>query len=240
MLPVLLEEDRRQKVRPRPTARCRVERCRRLGDLLAVPARELLAYRLDHLPAARDPLKGLRHVLADLRQPLRSAARAGRGPRHHHAFARQVLGEGLARRLATDDPLDLGGPGRSLPGRQLVLGRARSELVEREFQLVEKTLLALGPPTVQRATQLLDHQGQGGDLRLGRRRSCLGRHERSLQPLSVVRIGGGHGQQRITGAASRQIPNRVRPRQPWSGEAQPARDGRQVRTGLRQSIPSNK
>ena len=205
VLPVLLEEDRRQQVRARPAARCRVEGRRRLRDPLAVPTGELLPHRPDHLPTARDHLKRLRHVLANLRQPVRSAARARRGRRHHHTFARQVLGEGLARRLAADEPAHLGGPGRSLPGRQLILGRAHRELVEREFQLVEKTLLALGPSSVERATELLDHQGQGGDLRLGRRRSCLGRHQRSLQPLSVVRIGGGHDQQRITGAASRQF-----------------------------------
>ena len=212
VLPVLLEQDGRQQVRARPAARCRVEGRRRLRDPLAVPARELLPHRLDHLPTARDHLKGLGHVLVDLRQPLRSAARAGRGRRHHHAFARQVFREGLARRLAADERLDLGAPGRRLPGRQLVLGRARRELAEREFQLVEKTLLALRPSSVERATELLDHQRQGGNLGfrvgrlgLGRRRSCLGRHERSLQPLSVVRIGGGHDQQRITGAASRQF-----------------------------------
>ena len=39
VLPVLLEEDRRQQVRPRPAARCRVEGRRRLGDGLAVSAR---------------------------------------------------------------------------------------------------------------------------------------------------------------------------------------------------------
>ena len=166
VLPVLLEQDRRQQVRARPTAWCRVEGRRRLRYPLAVPTGELLPHRLDHLPPARDHLQGLRHVLADLRQPLRSAARAGRGPRHHHAFARQVLGEGLARRLAADEPLDLGGPGRRLLGRQLVLGGARRELVEREFQLVEKTLLALRPSSVERATELLDHQRQGGDLGL--------------------------------------------------------------------------
>ena len=163
VLPVLLEEDRRQQVRPRPAARCRVEGRRRLRDPLAVPARELLPHRLDHLPPARDHLQRLRHVLADLRQPARSAARAGRGHGNHHAFARQVLGERLARRLAANEPAYLGGPVRRLPGRQLILGRARRELVECEFQLVEKTLLALGPPAVERATELLDHQRQGGD-----------------------------------------------------------------------------
>ena len=151
VLPVLLEQDRRQQVRARPTARCRVEGRRRLRYPLAVPARELLPHRLDHLPPARDHLQRLRHVLADLRQPLRSAARAGRGRRHHHTFAQQVFREGLARRLAADERLDLGAPGRRLPGRQLVLGRARRELVEREFQLVEKELCPiLGDGVIRR------------------------------------------------------------------------------------------
>ena len=74
VLPVLLEEDGRQQVRARPTARCRVEGRRRLRDPLAVPTRELLPHRLDHLPPARDHLQRLRHVLANLRQPLRSAS----------------------------------------------------------------------------------------------------------------------------------------------------------------------
>ena len=205
VLPVLLEEDGRQQVRARPTARCRVEGRRRLRDPLAVPAGELLPHRLDHLPPARDHLKGLRHVLADLRQPLRPAARAGRRPRHHHTFARQMVGERLARRLAADKPLDLGAPGRRPLGRQLVLGGARRELVEREFQLVEKTLLALRPPAVERATELLDHQGQGGDLRLGSRRPRLRRRKCRFERFSVVRIGGGHGRERIISAASRQF-----------------------------------
>ena len=53
VLPVLLEQDGRQQVRARPTARCRVEG-RRRRDPLAVPARELLPLRLDPLPTARD------------------------------------------------------------------------------------------------------------------------------------------------------------------------------------------
>ena len=89
-------------------------------------AGELLAHRLDHLPAARDHLQRLGHVLADLRQLLQSAARAGSRRRHHHALARQVRRE----RLAARKPLDLRGPRRRLFGRQLVLGRARLKLVE--------------------------------------------------------------------------------------------------------------
>ena len=205
MLAILLEEDHGQQVRTRPAARHRVKRRRRLRYLLAAPAGELLPHRLDHLPPARDHLQRLRHILADLRQPIRSAARAGRGRRHDHTLARKVVGEWLARRLAADEPLDLGGPGCSLLGRELVLGRARRELVEGELQLVEQTLPALGAPAIECAPKLLDHEGQRGDLHFGRRRPCLGCRERRLERSSVMRIGGGHGRERITSAASRQF-----------------------------------
>ena len=167
MLAVLLEQDHRQQVGAGPAARRRVERRRRLRDLLAIPAGELLAHRLDHLPPARDHLQRLGHILADLRQLLRAAARAGGRSGHHHPLARQVRGERLAGRPSPGEALDLGGLRRRLLGRQLVLGRARLELVELEFQLVEKTLLALRAPTVDLALELLDRQLQEGDLRLG-------------------------------------------------------------------------
>jgi HipA-like protein len=48
MLTELLEEERRQQLRPCPSARCGMERRGRLRDLLAIPAGELLAYGLDH------------------------------------------------------------------------------------------------------------------------------------------------------------------------------------------------
>ena len=63
--------------------------------------------------------------------------------------------------------LDLGRAGCGLFGRQLVLGRARLELVELELHLVEKPLLALRTLAEERAPELLDHQLQGGDLRFG-------------------------------------------------------------------------
>ena len=185
MRPILLEEDRRQQVGAGPAARRRMEGRRRLRDPLAIAARELLADRLDHLPAARDHLERLGHVLADLRQPLRATARAGHRTRHHHPLARKMLGEGLARRLAADEPLHLGGLDRRPLGRQLVLGGTRRELVERKLKLIEKTLAALGAPTVERPTQLLDHQRQRGDLRLGRRRPRLRRRKRCLQRVNV-------------------------------------------------------
>ena len=193
MLPVLLEEDRRQKVRAGPAPRHHVERRRRLRDFLTAPAGELLPHRLDHLPPARDRLQRFRHILADLRQPVRSAAGTGRGPRHHHPLARQMLGEGLARRLAPDEPLDLGRFCRRLLGRQPVLGSARLKLVKRKLKLVEKTLLALGPRAVKRPAQLLDHQGQGGDLRLGYCRPRFRRRKCCLEGFNVASGRAGHG-----------------------------------------------
>ena len=55
MRPILLEEDRRQQVRTCPAARRRMERRRRLGDGLTLPARELLAHRLYHPTATPSP-----------------------------------------------------------------------------------------------------------------------------------------------------------------------------------------
>ena len=50
MLAELLEQDHGQQARSRPSARDHVERRRRLTDVLAVPAAELLPHGLDHLP----------------------------------------------------------------------------------------------------------------------------------------------------------------------------------------------
>ena len=98
MLAELFESDHRQEARPRPAARNDVERRRRLADLLAVPAGELLPHGLDHFPLARNRLQGLGHVLAELAQPRAAAAGAGCRRLDHHALARQMLGEGVARR----------------------------------------------------------------------------------------------------------------------------------------------
>jgi hypothetical protein len=95
MLPELLEEDRRQQVRPHEAARRHMEGRRRLRDRLASPAGELLTDGLDHLPGSRNHLQRLGHV-AQLRQLYRAAAwAAGRGW-HNDALAPQMLREGLA------------------------------------------------------------------------------------------------------------------------------------------------
>src|ERR1700732_3980454 len=103
MLPVLLEQDHRQQARARPAAGDHVKRRRRLADLLAVAASELLADVLDHLPLPRDHLQRLGNILAPLAQPSTAATLAGRGAGLDNPLARQVLGKRLARRPLADE-----------------------------------------------------------------------------------------------------------------------------------------
>src|SRR3546814_18511689 len=67
----------------------------RLSDLLAIPARKLLAYRLGDLPRARDYLERLSDVFAELGEAGAAASWARTGGGHADALARQVIGEGL-------------------------------------------------------------------------------------------------------------------------------------------------
>ena len=72
-----------------------------------------------------------------------------------------MFGERLAPGpAAAGERLHLGRAGGRLFGRQLVLCRARLELVELELQLVEKPLLALRTLAEKRVPELLDHQLQ--------------------------------------------------------------------------------
>ena len=64
-------------------------RGRRLADLLAIPAGELLPHRFDHLPLARDRLQGPGHVLAELAQPCSAATVTSRRWIDHHALAEE-------------------------------------------------------------------------------------------------------------------------------------------------------
>src|SRR4030081_1245873 len=77
MLPVLLEQDHRQKAWTGPAPGGHMERRRGLADLLAIAAGELLADMLDHLPLPRDHLQRLGDVLAQFTQPRAAAAKAG-------------------------------------------------------------------------------------------------------------------------------------------------------------------
>ena len=114
MLAELLEQDHRQQVRPGEAARRHMERRRRLRDRLAVPARELLAHRLDHLPLPRDHLQRLGDVLAELRQLRRAAAgTALRRRRSRRARAADARGTACAKAACA------GTTGPSASGRRL-------------------------------------------------------------------------------------------------------------------------
>lgn len=173
MLPELLEQDHRQKVRSGKATRRHMEGCRRLRDLLARPARELFAHRLDDLPLARDHLQRLGDIFAQLRQFLRSAARTIFGGGDDDALARQMIGERFLRRPLALERLDRLRPGRRFLGRQLIFGRGRLEILELHFQLVEQPRLALRTAAVKLAAQLLD-----GELEMGDQRFRAGVHGR--------------------------------------------------------------
>ena len=66
MLAVFLIDDHREQAGAGPAARDRMERRRRLADLFAGAAGELLPNRLDHLPLARHHLQRLGNILAHL------------------------------------------------------------------------------------------------------------------------------------------------------------------------------
>ena len=183
MLAELLEQDHRQQAGTGPAARHDVERRRRLGDALAVPARELLAHVLDHLPLARDDLQRLGDVLAELGQPRRAAAGAGCRSGHDDPLARQMLGERLARRALAREGRDRRGPGRP-PARP----RARPRVAEASSSSSCSSICsssraaALRARPVKLAPQLLDLQLQMRDQGLGVRDLGFDRRSFGLQP----------------------------------------------------------
>ena len=164
VLTELLEHDHRQQARARPGPRDRVERRRRLADLFAVPAGELLPHRLDHLPPPRRNLQRLRHILAELAQAIAAAARAGGRRIDHHALARQMVGERVALGAAARE-----GAHRRLRGRlfrrQLVFGGAGRQFLELERQLVDQPRRPFRPLPVDLALELRDLELLRGDER---------------------------------------------------------------------------
>ena len=163
VLAELLEQDHGQQVRPGKAARRRMERRRRLGDRLAVPARELLPHGLDHLPLPRDHLQRLGDVFTQLRQFRRTAAGAALRDGDHDALARQMLGEWFTRWPPALERLYALRPRRRLLGRQLILGRRRLQLFELKLHLLQQPRLALRASAVKLPLQLLDLQLVVGD-----------------------------------------------------------------------------
>src|SRR5215831_10288929 len=90
MLAILLEQDHGEQARPGKAARQHRERRRRLADLLAVSAGELLPHGLHDLPPPRYRLERLCDILAELGEPARAATAATGRTRHDYALARQM------------------------------------------------------------------------------------------------------------------------------------------------------
>ena len=133
-----------------------MERCRSLADFLAVPAGELLADILDHLPLTRDRFQRFGDGLAQLAQPPAAAAKASGRSRHNHPLARQMLGERLARRALAAEGRHIRGLGHRHLGRDLVFGRRTLQLLELQLDLIEKARRAFRARTIELARQFLD------------------------------------------------------------------------------------
>ena len=135
-----------------------MERRRRLADLLAVPAGELLPHRLDHLPLTRLRFQRARHVLAEFAQALASAAFARRRRVDHHAFARQMIGERIAFGTLARKSAHGGCLGDRLFRRQFVFRGAGFQLFEGERQLIDQPRRALRSLPVDLTLQFGDPQ----------------------------------------------------------------------------------
>ncbi len=203
MLAELLEQYHRQQAGPRPSPREHMERRWRLADLLAIPTGELLPYRLDHLPLARDHLQSPGHVLAQLAQARAAAALTSRRRIEHHALARQMLGEGAPLGALAGEARHARAGGDGNFGRELIFGGTRLQFFELQRQLIDEPLRPFGARAIDLPLQLCDPQllvrDQGQVFRrLGPRYRQFRRHvphpgalehQRRLQRIDIV----GHG-----------------------------------------------
>lgn len=130
VLAELLEQHHGQEARPRPSAGHDMEWRWRLADGLAVPAGDLLPDMLDHLPLARDNLQRFGDVLAQLRQARAAASGAAARRRYHDTLARQMVGEGFARRPVARERSHRRCFRGSGLGREFILARVRFQLLQ--------------------------------------------------------------------------------------------------------------
>jgi hypothetical protein len=127
-----------------------------LADLLAVPARHLLAHVLDHLPLARDHLQRLGDGLAELAQSPAATAVASRGGWNNDALARKMLWERLTRRAFARERRDVRRLGGGALGGNLVLGGVGLQLFQHQLHLVEKADRSLRARSVDLPLELGD------------------------------------------------------------------------------------
>src|ERR1035441_5674632 len=96
MLTELLEHDHGQEAGYRPSSCDAMERRRRLRDLLAVAAGELLPHRLDHFPPTGLRFQGSRPVFAEFARAIAATALTRRRRIDHYTLAGKVIGECVA------------------------------------------------------------------------------------------------------------------------------------------------
>ncbi len=160
---VFVDKDHRQQARPGEAPGDRMEGRRRLSDLLAGAAAELLPHMFGDEHLTRHHVQRLGDILADLREFGAAAARAAGRRGMHDAPARQVSGEVPARpgpREALHRDVGRLSLGRILAGR-------RGQFLQLQFQLIEQALAALRARAEQLAPHLGDHQLQVLDQGLG-------------------------------------------------------------------------
>ncbi len=156
MIGVFVDQDHCQQARACEATGDGVEWSRRLADLLAGPAAELLTHVLgnEHLP--RHHVERLGDVLADLRELVAAAAQAAGRRGMHDAPAGQMIGEIPPRRRPPQMASHRIGPLRF----GLCLARFRDHVFELQFQLIEQALAALRARAVYLALHLRDHQSK--------------------------------------------------------------------------------
>ena len=208
MLAIFLEQDHGQQARAGKAARQHMEGSRRLADLFARPAGELLAHMLDDLPLPGNDFERLSDILADLGKPGRAAARALRRPGNDDPLARQMCGKRLARGLLAREGANHGGVAgcsSRLLGSKIILRGRRFELLKLEFQLVEQPRLALVARPKNLPSQFLDGEPEMRDQRLRTRRlgALVGKlglasTNETLQHLDIIgqRITSAHHHRR--------------------------------------------
>jgi len=186
MIGILLDQHHGQQARAGKAAGNRMERRRRLTDLLARAAAELLPHMLGHEPLPRNDVESLGDILADLRQLRAAAAGTRRRRRMNDAPARQIGGKVAAHSLLPREAPHRDGGGLR-PG--LILALRCRQLLELQLHLVEQPLAALRARTELVALHLGDHQLQVLDQRLGAQQPGTRLDQRRLQRFGVFGKG---------------------------------------------------
>jgi len=158
MQAVLLEDEVGEEVRAEHSARRHMEGRRGLADLLALPARDFLADRADHLVTCRFLLERLGNVGGQTAKIIRSAARALLARRHDHVLAGQVRGEVPPGATLAGEGGNARGPGRGDFTFDLGGAGVGLQLLEGDLQLFEQAAAALGAGAIFVAAHLLIHQ----------------------------------------------------------------------------------